>query len=286
MSRFGLFILLSLVLHAACFGFLHRFSLHVPPSPEIRPVSVRLAASRSSRAENVEPTEPGKEEDSPERQDRAFREPESEIRPKEDPRQEGGLSGGTPDVSKMPEPSAGKKRVQKAEFEKMPETRRGIRATGGEHEEAGKPEGELHREKPARTVSELALEPSENNPQSDKVFLEESPTRITEKEAAWLEVHDAGAGADAGQEPRMITGDLVLRKVLPFYPLASRRKGEEGDVVLRVALSDSGRVSDISVEESSGSAALDRAAMQAVKQWHFSREAGTKVLVPVSFRLE
>src|SRR5690606_28958396 len=53
-------------------------------------------------------------------------------------------------------------------------------------------------------------------------------------------------------------------------PLESRRRHEEGVVVLAVLLSTEGRVTDISIARSSGFPRLDEAAMDAVADWRWS----------------
>ncbi|MCC7310117.1 MAG: energy transducer TonB [Sulfuritalea sp.] len=53
----------------------------------------------------------------------------------------------------------------------------------------------------------------------------------------------------------------------PAYPAQSRRFGEEGTVVLRVELDESGRVAAARVDRSSGHVRLDEAAMGAVRTW-------------------
>ncbi|RVU03646.1 energy transducer TonB [Novosphingobium umbonatum] len=68
-------------------------------------------------------------------------------------------------------------------------------------------------------------------------------------------------------------GDLSAKMVsfvAPSYPLESRRKREEGTVVLSLLLSAEGRVADISVSSSSGFARLDNAALEAVRKWRWS----------------
>ena len=57
----------------------------------------------------------------------------------------------------------------------------------------------------------------------------------------------------------------------PVFPLSSRRKRESGTVVLRVIVGEDGRVDQISVQRSSGFAALDEAALSAVRRWRWSR---------------
>ena len=53
----------------------------------------------------------------------------------------------------------------------------------------------------------------------------------------------------------------------PTYPALSRRLEEEGTVVLRVELDETGRVSVAGVHRSSGFARLDEAALGAVRTW-------------------
>ncbi|MFN3884667.1 MAG: energy transducer TonB [Rhodocyclaceae bacterium] len=57
-------------------------------------------------------------------------------------------------------------------------------------------------------------------------------------------------------------------RAAPAYPPISRRLGEEGTVVLRVELDETGAVVEALVKESSGFARLDAAALAAVKRWH------------------
>lgn len=83
-----------------------------------------------------------------------------------------------------------------------------------------------------------------------------------------------------------------LRNPPPAYPASSRRRGEEGVVILRVRVSASGRAHQIEVAESSGYARLDRAAETAVSRWRFEpARAGDSAIdswvrVPIAFRLE
>ena len=67
----------------------------------------------------------------------------------------------------------------------------------------------------------------------------------------------------------------------PRYPTESRRKHEEGTVVLRLLLGLDGRVDDVSVSRSSGFERLDKAALDAVRRWRWSPtvQAGQPVQV-------
>lgn len=71
-------------------------------------------------------------------------------------------------------------------------------------------------------------------------------------------------------------GPVTLRRELSFvcpertpprYPPISRRLGEEGTVMLRVELDESGRVDAAGVQSGSGHPRLDEAALAAVKTW-------------------
>ncbi|MET0240523.1 MAG: energy transducer TonB [Sphingobium sp.] len=68
-------------------------------------------------------------------------------------------------------------------------------------------------------------------------------------------------GGDLGS--RMVTGKP------PQYPTDSRRKREQGTVVLSLTLGYDGRVATISINQSSGFSRLDNAALDAVRKWRW-----------------
>lgn len=82
-----------------------------------------------------------------------------------------------------------------------------------------------------------------------------------------------------------------LNNPAPAYPNGARRMGEEGRVLLRVHVSAEGRPIEVQLSRSSGSAALDEAAIAAVRNWRFTpaRQGDTPVadwnIVPVDFKL-
>jgi len=84
----------------------------------------------------------------------------------------------------------------------------------------------------------------------------------------------AGSAADpvrsSATEERQPTVDASFRgNRVPDYPQISRRLGEQGAVVLRVMISPDGRAGEIQLVKGSGYARLDRAAMEAVREWRF-----------------
>lgn len=83
-----------------------------------------------------------------------------------------------------------------------------------------------------------------------------------------------------------------LRNPPPRYPLAARRNGDEGTVMLRVLVTTEGTAARVELDRTSGSASLDSAALEAVRNWRFvparrgSQNVEDWVRVPVVFRLE
>jgi TonB family protein len=78
----------------------------------------------------------------------------------------------------------------------------------------------------------------------------------------------------------------------PLYPQEARRRGYEGEVVLKVEVLTSGRVGKIEIKKSSGYALLDRSALTTVKQWRFipAKKNETPiplwVNIPIKFQLQ
>lgn len=77
----------------------------------------------------------------------------------------------------------------------------------------------------------------------------------------------------------------------PAYPRISKRRGEQGTVLLRVKVNQNGRAALVKIKQSSGFNRLDKAARQAVKEWRFvpAKKAGQPVtgwvIVPIVFKL-
>lgn len=86
------------------------------------------------------------------------------------------------------------------------------------------------------------------------------------------------APASVSEAPPMplLAGPVVLsvelavacpQRSAPAYPASSRRRGEEGVVVLQVELTETGTVANARIRSSSGFTGLDAAALGAVKTW-------------------
>lgn len=65
----------------------------------------------------------------------------------------------------------------------------------------------------------------------------------------------------------------IVQRVVPKYPFASMRTGEQGAAVVRVRVDELGRVVDVKIGRSSGFSRLDRAALDAVRKWKFTPAA-------------
>jgi periplasmic protein TonB len=103
----------------------------------------------------------------------------------------------------------------------------------------------------------------------------------------------AGLGSGTGSSP---SGSPFIQARYrntppPVYPENARREGREGRVLLRVLIDDQGKTKNIEVNRSSGSAALDRAAAEAIRQWRFhpalsgEKPVESWVTIPIDFRL-
>lgn len=94
------------------------------------------------------------------------------------------------------------------------------------------------------------------------------------------------ARAPSGGEPSPPSFSL-LHGPIPPYPPAARSRGQEGRVVLDVAIGIDGRPSDVRVGRSSGVDLLDESAVTTVKTWRFRNDSGRvlTVTVPIVFEL-
>ncbi len=85
---------------------------------------------------------------------------------------------------------------------------------------------------------------------------------------------------------------VYLNNPPPSYPMAARRNGLQGRVVLNVEVLANGASGQVTVQKSSGYTMLDNAAVQTVKTWRFvpARHGGQAVdkwfVIPIQFSLK
>jgi len=102
----------------------------------------------------------------------------------------------------------------------------------------------------------------------------------------------------AMKSPSLSDGEVIFvqpkyaENPKPLYPQEAKRKGYEGEVILRVEVLPNGRVGQIEVRSSSGYELLDRSALTTVKKWRFvpARKGETPIRlwvnIPVKFQLQ
>lgn len=78
---------------------------------------------------------------------------------------------------------------------------------------------------------------------------------------------------------------LELRNPKPPYPIASRENGEQGAVMLYACISDHGKVERLDLAQSSGHPALDRSALNTVRNWSFRPAQESGKSIPMCYRL-
>lgn len=151
------------------------------------------------------------------------------------------------------------------------------------------PSFRLHHVSPPRQVY---LKPVMPDPRAEKAPMAKSAPVIAQ--AITAEGRSQTAKISNGESirtpgaSRPVAG---LGNPAPDYPWISRRRGEQGRVILEVGVSADGRAGRIKVKRSSGWARLDQAALEAVKRWKFSpamrngRAVPGRIDVPISFRL-
>ena len=130
--------------------------------------------------------------------------------------------------------------------------------------------------------------PAENSTSSDDGTLNGSgsggPASGTDRQL--------GSGNGTGGFIAPYTDASLFQNPKPPYPAASRRLGEEGEVILSVSISADGRVNDARVKRSSGFARLDKSALDTVKKWRYiparnnGRPVAFRYVQPVRFALD
>lgn len=124
----------------------------------------------------------------------------------------------------------------------------------------------------------------------EKTLAQPLPDIVPEPQAITPPAESAAPAPAAVSEPDYRASYLNNR--LPSYPLAARRMGYRGKVLLNVEVLAEGAAGQILLYASSGHDVLDNAALTAVKGWRFTpaRQAGRAVtkwfIVPINFSLE
>ncbi len=144
-------------------------------------------------------------------------------------------------------------------------------------------------EMPPATEAERGPLAATQAPDSAQVSSASPVPDVTPSQAPNQSENENRVGETTAQ--RVLPQVITARRIAPIYPATSRRRSEEGDVVLDVLVGADGRVTQITVAGSSDFERLDKAAVAAVQQWRFvpGRVAGEpqamRLRVPIRFQL-
>ena len=101
----------------------------------------------------------------------------------------------------------------------------------------------------------------------------------------------SGSGGGIGRS-LSLTPRQVLHNPKPNYPLLSRKQREQGLVMIKLCVNQSGLVDEASVSKSSGFQSLDKSALTTLSQWRFLPDtsglnnASQCFQAPIHFSLE
>ena len=135
-----------------------------------------------------------------------------------------------------------------------------------------------------------------------EVNISESLASVWDQELKISEVSvaypDSGVTANStvenqnhGDSTGVRSGVQYLLNPKPIYPRESRKRKEQGTVILEVLVTTDGCPREICVKRSAGYSLLDEAALRAVSQWRFapaqqdSVKVASQVEIPVRFEL-
>ncbi len=132
---------------------------------------------------------------------------------------------------------------------------------------------------PPSMQAEVRLTPPTHNPPAPSSHPEEGKIVIASQGIFLPNLSSSGSSRESvgrvAKYPSSSDGESRLAQPKyaenpkPFYPPEARKKGYEGEVVLKAEILTDGRVGQIEVRKSSGYEILDRSALQSVKQWKF-----------------
>lgn len=136
------------------------------------------------------------------------------------------------------------------------------------------------------TTAPVVTEPAITSEQEAAATAERERAEANERARAERERAAAAPAVPADREV------AAIDQPRPAYPPAALRAREEGTVVVRVNVDASGAPTDASVQTSSRSRDLDRAAVEAVKTWKFEpaikggKPVASTADIPVEFKAD
>lgn len=234
--------LLSALLHAMVVAaFSLSWRQDVPVADEPQPLTLSLAVFKPAQAAPVPPAPPV-----PVKEAQPDPEPEPQVVEEPPPPSPEQRQEITPPVEPLPVPVA--KRAQA--------------------KPVAKPQKVVERVGTARPVKEKRIKSRPVKPRSIRakpVKTAPVPTHpITLASAA--KPQPATTAVDTKEKQHYLAALAAKIDRSKYYPLGSRRRGEEGKVVIHFVIQKNGELTEISVVESSGSKRLDAAALKTVRR--------------------
>ena len=143
-----------------------------------------------------------------------------------------------------------------------------------------------------KAVDEPSLKPNEEPSQKAAEAADEPATQtpVQAPKAQEAPVFDL-AGTESELNAEVLGGRVVpaspddrFRNRPPIYPREAAMRGEHGAVVILIYVSETGVAAGVDVMETSGVASLDKAAVDAVRKWHFRPALQEGRAVPFDMR--
>lgn len=155
---------------------------------------------------------------------------------------------------------------------------------------------------PETTVAKVVAPPTPPTPTSaaavERVNVAAAVTQPARAPATTTALGDgssAASGRDATSaegKPTAKAHPSYLKNPEPIYPVAARRRRQEGMVLLSVRVSSSGQPTSVTLKQTSGYPSLDAAALNAVREWQFeparigALAVESEIEVPIQFRMK
>ncbi|WP_334179972.1 TonB family protein [Pseudoxanthomonas sp.] len=117
------------------------------------------------------------------------------------------------------------------------------------------------------------------------------PMPVSETPVATAPVDGPAAAPVAALAPGEVPVPIPGQTPAPEYPSSAMRNGDQGTVMVRVDVGADGVPTSVEVAQRSGSRDLDRAAVNAVRQWRFQpaqrdgQAVAGAVTVPIDFKM-
>lgn len=164
---------------------------------------------------------------------------------------------------------------------------------------AAAPRDPVHRPLPAPMPGGLASMPAEIPTGPNAAYIKPAPPpEPLENQgydpASQSDGTETGQSMGPADNPTSLGNEMgpqLVRRTQPQYPIDALRNHDEGSVQLLMSLDAQGGIRDVQISHSSRSRSLDRAAMEAVRQWQFRPAISNGQPVPstvtetVDFRL-